>query len=117
MKLLANENFPIASIDHLQKAGFDIKAIRLVSRGISDEEVLQMAINENRTILTFDRDYGELIFKYRRRPPAGVIYFRLENFTPELPGQIVEKLFKDPNMTFEYRMLVVDADKVRQKMY
>lgn len=57
MKLLANENFPIASIDFLQKAGFDIKAIRFVARGISDEEVLRMAINENRTILTFDRDY------------------------------------------------------------
>lgn len=46
-----------------------------------------------------------------------MIYFRLEKFTPELPGQIVEKLLKDPNIVFEYRMLVVDADKVRQKIY
>ncbi|MBX2889692.1 MAG: DUF5615 family PIN-like protein [Saprospiraceae bacterium] len=117
MKLLANENFPIASIDYLQNAGFDVKAIRFAARGISDEEVLLMAVNENRIILTFDRDYGELIFKYRHRPPAGVIYFRLEKFTPELPGQIVEKLLKDSNMVFEYRMLVVDADKIRQKKY
>lgn len=117
MKLLANENFPNTSINYLQNAGFDIVAIKIIAPGISDEEVLRMAITESRTILTFDRDYGELIFKYRHRPSAGVIYFRLDEFMPQTPGVIVEKILNDPNITLEYRMLVVDATKIRQKIY
>lgn len=63
MKFLANENFPYPSVIELRQAGYDVKSILDISPSISDEEIMQIAINENRTILTFDRDYGELIFK------------------------------------------------------
>ena len=64
MKLLANENFPLDSIRLLFQQGFDIKSIGIDYSGITDREVMQIAIKEQRTILTFDRDYGELIFKH-----------------------------------------------------
>ncbi len=34
---------------------------------------MTIAINEERTILTFDRDYGELTFKHNYKPEKGVI--------------------------------------------
>lgn len=66
MKLFANENFPIASVRILENAGYDIKYSGLDHAGVKDSEVMDIAINEQRTILTFDRDYGELIFKKRK---------------------------------------------------
>lgn len=42
--------------------------------GILDSEVMQIAMDQKRTILTFDRDYGELIFKKGFKPEMGVIY-------------------------------------------
>jgi len=63
MKLLANENFPLDSVIYLREKGFDIKYIGTDLSGILDSEVMEMAEKEDRTILTFDRDYGELIFK------------------------------------------------------
>ena len=63
MKLLANENFPLQSVKILEDAGFDIKYIGLGYMGVLDSEVMDIAIKKRRTILTFDRDYGELIFK------------------------------------------------------
>jgi predicted nuclease of predicted toxin-antitoxin system len=63
MRLLANENFPITSVKLLSEAGIDIVSISLLSPGSSDAAVMKMASSENRTIITFDRDYGELIFK------------------------------------------------------
>ncbi len=60
---LANENIPLKSIKILREKGYDVKAIIEKFPGISDKEVLKIAKNENRIILTFDRDYGKLLFK------------------------------------------------------
>jgi predicted nuclease of predicted toxin-antitoxin system len=64
MRLLANESFPMASKKLLVDSGFGIIHIGETNGGISDETVMEMAVAEGRTILTFDRDYGELIFKF-----------------------------------------------------
>lgn len=85
MKFLANENLPLATILKLKASGWDVLSISLDSPSITDEEVMKIAIEENRTIITFDRDYGTLIYQYGYRPPARVIYLRLQDFTPEEP--------------------------------
>ena len=56
MKLLANENFPLKSYKALQEKGYDIKHIGLELPSITDEEVMTIAIEEGRIILTFDSD-------------------------------------------------------------
>ena len=61
---LANENFPRPSILLLREQGHTILSIQELYPGWSDREVLQKASSENLVILTFDRDYGELIFRY-----------------------------------------------------
>jgi predicted nuclease of predicted toxin-antitoxin system len=117
MKLLANENFPIASKKHLANNGFDIVHIGETNGGISDEAVMKMAIAENRTILTFDRDYGELIFKYGYKPPKGVIYFRWNSYKPESPAQFFIELLKQNKIIFENIFTVIDTDSIRQRKY
>ena len=61
---LANENIPRPSILFLREMGYAVKSIQEDRQGVSDEEVLQIAIDEHLIMLTFDRDYGELIFRY-----------------------------------------------------
>jgi predicted nuclease of predicted toxin-antitoxin system len=70
---LANENFPKPSITLLRSNGFIIKSIQEELLGIFDEEVINIATKENLIILTFDRDYGELIFKHSKDYPPAVI--------------------------------------------
>ena len=53
MKLLANENFPLQSVKILETAGFDIKSVGVDYSGIMDSEVMEIAINEERAIITF----------------------------------------------------------------
>ena len=117
MKLLANENFPLDSVNHLKKNGFDIIFIGDGFYGISDSEVMEKAILENRTILTFDRDYGELIFKYNLKPIMGVIYLRLEKYESDDPGKIIQQLFKDPEFNPENKLTVVSETNIRQRSY
>jgi predicted nuclease of predicted toxin-antitoxin system len=68
MRLLANENFPLKSAHILKDAGFDIQVVGVEFAGITDQEVMAIAIQEERTIITFDRHYGELIFRHGYRP-------------------------------------------------
>ncbi|MCX6278544.1 MAG: DUF5615 family PIN-like protein [Bacteroidetes bacterium] len=117
MKLLANENFPMASCKYLKNKGFDIVAIGVDHPGITDRQVLSIAIKENRTILTFDRDYGELIFKYNLKPFKGIIYLRLVEFTPEEPGHIIEELFNLKEFLPDSKLTVVDRKGIRQRVY
>lgn len=53
MKLLANENFPIASVNFLKEQGYDVKSIGDDYAGILDEEVILIAIKESRIIRAF----------------------------------------------------------------
>ncbi len=61
--LLADENFPIPSVRELRAEGYDVYAVAESDSSITDEQVIEKAITEERIILTFDKDFGELIFK------------------------------------------------------
>lgn len=116
MKLLANENFPLSSVLFLRNAGYNVLYVGERLKSISDKTVLQMTIEEERTILTFDRDYGELIFRFQIKPPKGVIYLRLINYLPHERGQLIHQLFQNALKT-ENMLTVFDGATIRQKVY
>ena len=114
-KFLANENIPLATVLRLRKEGLDVASISLDAPSITDREVMQIAVDENRTIITFDRDYGELIYKYGFRPPAGVIYLRMQNYQPEEPAELLLKLLNSSNLEFAGLFTVADEKSIRQR--
>jgi predicted nuclease of predicted toxin-antitoxin system len=73
MRFLANENFPLDAVEVLGQNGHDVLWIRVESPGISDREVLSRAQAENRILLTFDQDFGELAFRSRLPASVGII--------------------------------------------
>ena len=117
MKLLANENFPIKSILYLRSKGFDISSIGTDNPSIQDHAVMTIAIREERTILTFDRDYGELIFKYNYKPQSGVIYLRLDEYQADEPGKIIAELINKKEFNFDNALTVLDKSGIRQRRY
>lgn len=60
MRFLADENFPGNAVTALQARGHDIVWIRTAAPGGKDEEILAWAVREERVLLTFDKDFGEL---------------------------------------------------------
>jgi predicted nuclease of predicted toxin-antitoxin system len=115
MQFLANENLPLPSVRLLRQAGYDVAAITEETPGIEDTEVLARAADEQRIILTFDRDYGELIYRLRLRSPRGVIYLRFQPHTPEEPAVILLNLLQTAGLYFEERFTVVERDQIRQR--
>lgn len=82
MKFLANENLPVQSLRILRQKGFEIVSVAEVSAGLRDEEVLKLAKTESRIILTFDRDFGELVFR-KGGEAKGIILLRFAPRSPE----------------------------------
>lgn len=84
MSFLADENFPRPAVAALRAAGIDVLWIAESNPGAPDDEVLALAVSTERTLLTFDKDFGELA--YRRHLPAqcGIVLFRL---TPQSPDE------------------------------
>ncbi|NQZ79274.1 MAG: DUF5615 family PIN-like protein [Ekhidna sp.] len=117
MKFLANENVPIASVNYLKSKGFDITSIGIEYSGTADEDVMKLAMEQERTIITYDRDYGELIFKHGFKPTAGVIFIRQQPTEPLETAKIIGSLTSNTDLTFKRTLTVVDSNSLRQKKY
>lgn len=116
MKFLANENFSKPSVNLLRENRINVIWIAETSPGITDAKVIKLAIEQGRTILTHDRDYGELIFKYAMQPTEGVIYFRLNEFKSAGPALILMNLISTGHI-FTRRLTVVDHNSIRERKF
>lgn len=77
MKFLLDENIDARLLPFLLDLGHDVTSVaKDYFYGLLDEDVLALAHQEQRILLTNDRDFGELIVR-RQLPHAGIILFRL----------------------------------------
>ena len=91
MKFLADENIPLEVVLQLQRNGFDIISLSNMRPRASDEEALSIANKEKRIIITFDTDFGELVFKLKKEN-KGVILLRIHPQSKEYLIKEIEKV-------------------------
>jgi predicted nuclease of predicted toxin-antitoxin system len=112
MRLLANENFPLDAVEALRTSGHDVAWIREDSRGISDDKVLLRAQEENRIVITFDKDFGELAFRSKLPAQSGVILFRITPISSQYIAQVaVQALASQSNWTGHFS--VIEDNRIR----
>lgn len=87
--LLTNENWPRPALLVLRAAGCDVQAVVELMPGARDAEVLRYAAAAKRWVLTFDRDYGELVFARAVPAPPAIVYLRQGAYEPEWPAHFV----------------------------
>ncbi len=75
--LLLDENMPRSVAGGLALAGHDVVCVATVAPGIDDLAVLALARERGRWLLTFDADFGELVFHKGAAAPPAVLYFRV----------------------------------------
>lgn len=114
---LANENFPRPSTNILRKNGFRVVSIQENYPGITDSEVIKIALDQNLIILTFDSDYGELIFKYTKDNPPSVVYFREKGNQPEFAASSLISLLGNPGIVLFGAFTVIEPNNIRQRFY
>jgi|ERR1019366_8426548 predicted nuclease of predicted toxin-antitoxin system len=77
MRLLADENVALVVVLALRERGHDVAWVREDAPGGVDEEVLARATVEQRVLITFDKDFGELAFARGLPAACGVVLFRI----------------------------------------
>ena len=111
-RFLLDENVPLASAHRLRAASHD--AVHAVPRE-TDRVVLECARAEQRVVVTFDRDFGFLIFRAGAPLPRGVVYFRSPPASPEAPAEDLLALLATPGITLEGKFTVVEPTRIRQR--
>jgi predicted nuclease of predicted toxin-antitoxin system len=115
MKFLANENIPFDSVVFLRRNGIDIQSVKEINRGITDRQVMQISAEENRIILTFDKDYGEIIHRNKEKFTVGIVLFRFIPCDSGETGNMFLKIIRKTNIALEKKFTVIERDKLRQK--
>lgn len=115
MRFLLDQSADARLVDYLLDQGRDATRVgRDHPGGIDDTEVLEIARMEDRVLITDDRDFGELVFRFRQ-PHAGVIYLRLGDYAP-----LSAKIARLPHVLANYsdrldQFLVVTLHRVRAR--
>ena len=111
MRLLADENLPRPVIARLRQEGLDVLWIQEALPGASDVDVLGLAAEEGRILLTFDKDFGELA-RSSAMAAFGVILFRVAMPRPPDAGRALAELILSRG-DWRGRFSVVEPGRVR----
>jgi predicted nuclease of predicted toxin-antitoxin system len=77
LKFIANVNVEKPVVDFLRKREFDTKWVADIDKQMSDIRVCEIANNEQRIVLTNDKDFGEIVF-LQGKISYGVILLRIK---------------------------------------
>ena len=115
MRFLADENFPRPALEELRKAGCDVYSIAESCPGIADEEIIPLCEDQQRVLLTFDKDFGELVFRQGLSAASGIVLFRITPESPEEAAGVALALVESqPNLAGTFCVVTRDRVRVRR---
>ena len=90
MRILADENMSSLVVNGLRAAQHDVRWVRDTNPSDEDRDLLMLATQDRRTLITYDTDYGELVRFHRVPAPYGVLLFRIHRDVPrEVEAQFI----------------------------
>jgi predicted nuclease of predicted toxin-antitoxin system len=114
MRFLANENVTGTVIQELRQRGHDVLSVKESMRSEHDDVILARAQQEQRIVVTHDKDFGELAFRSRLPASCGVILLRLEGSDPDTDSQrILEALESRTDWTGHFSVITDNRIRMR----
>jgi predicted nuclease of predicted toxin-antitoxin system len=83
VRWLADECVAASLVAVLRAGGHDVLYVAETDAGLSDTDVIALALREKRLLLTEDKDFGDLVFRRRSSVP-GVVLMRIDSANPTL---------------------------------
>ena len=110
--LVADENVDWELIDQLRNRDFEVLSIFEDHRGITDLEVVDVAVAADAIILTEDKDFGELAYRLGVRT-RGVILARLTSLTrPDRISTVISVVEQHGDQLYN-KFTVITPNKIR----
>lgn len=109
MKIIADENLFEPIIDYLRSLGHEVLSIRDAGlSGIPDDEVYQRACEEDRVIVTMDKDFSRM-FRFPPEKCGGIIVVKIYKRTVEETLSIFKEYYKSVQEKDMVRNLIIMA--------
>lgn len=100
MRLVADEGCDFRVVRALRAANHDVLSILESFRGAEDPAVIEIAVREERVLLTEDKDFGQLVYA-NGAPSSGVILIRFPNQARSaLPQAVVDLVNQEGERLF-----------------
>ena len=71
MRILADENILDQVVIQLRAVGHDVRCAMETDRGEADPNLLELATRERRALITYDKDFGDLVHRDGMSAPHG----------------------------------------------
>lgn len=114
MKFLVDECADAQLVEFLRAKGHDVLYVMESMRGETDDVILATAYQEQRILLTEDKDFGELVFRLRK-PAICIILLRFSPGTESQKISRLDALLTDDTANFSGTFIVVDQEKSRMR--
>jgi predicted nuclease of predicted toxin-antitoxin system len=95
-----------------RESGYEVYSVYEESRGIDDESILKKAFNEEWVIITNDKDFGDMIFREKKRH-RGVILLRLENEVAANKIKILSYVLENHKDEIEDGFIIATEKRIR----
>jgi predicted nuclease of predicted toxin-antitoxin system len=115
MRLCANENIAEDCVSRLRQRGHDVLWIRETAAGSSDLEVISRARSEQRLLITFDKDFGEMVFRQAANTTHGIILFRISQPSSMAVSERIASVLDSRN-DWSGHFSVVDDSTIRMRL-
>jgi predicted nuclease of predicted toxin-antitoxin system len=96
----------------LRDKGHDVFSVFEESRGITDDLIIKKALEENRILVTNDKDFGEKVFKNNLRH-TGIILLRLQDERSQMKIEAFKKLLNGYSEKLPGKFVVVTERQIR----
>ena len=93
MRFIVDESTGIAVVEYLRNSGHDVLAVAEIMQQANDSDILTLALNEKRALITNDKDFGELVFR-SSKIHHGVLLLRLHDESSTNRVRVVKSVFK-----------------------
>jgi len=107
LKFLVDESTGIEVAQQLRQMGYDAVSVIKTMKGASDIAIIKKAKQEDRIVITNDKDFGWLAAIYK---PPGIIILRLSDESTRNKTQVTLRVIKNPSYRI-YGCLVVATEK------
>jgi predicted nuclease of predicted toxin-antitoxin system len=91
---------------------YDVKAVRAINPKLPDHKILQIAVQENRIVITMDKDFGEMIYR-AGQAHAGVLLLRLDEATSDEKMRVVAEIIQNHADKLEGKFAVYQSGRLR----
>jgi predicted nuclease of predicted toxin-antitoxin system len=112
MNFLADECVDEPLVNGLRADGHDVTYIREIAAGSDDRSVLKLAADQNRILLTEDKDFGELVVRLAM-PAYGIVFLRMDPADRAAKLERLREVIQEYSDRLAGSLVVVDEAKVR----